>query len=92
MGVKTLAATSSYVYKMGMVSRTVVDALVSKPEPSTFVSPSTSKLASIGITKSILYLGGTTKTVSCSTLKSEIIHPSLHLADASTNMGVNRNK
>lgn len=92
MGMKTSATTSPDVYKIGMVSRTAVDVIVSKPEPSTFVSPSTSKLASIGITKSLLYLGGTTKTVSCSTIKSEVIHPSLHLAYASTNIGVNRNK
>lgn len=75
-----------------MDSQTIVDALVLKLEPSTFVSPSTSKLASTGIKKSLLYLGGTTKTMSCSMIKSEVIHPSLHLAHVSINMGVHRNK
>ena len=61
--VKILVVTSPDVYKISMVSWATVDALVSEPEPST------SKLVSVGVAKSPLYLDGITKEVSYCTKK-----------------------
>ena len=59
--VKILVAASPDVCKIGMVSWATIGALVSEPEPITYVLPLTSKLVSIGVTKSPLCLDGITK-------------------------------